>query len=130
MPEISDTTLATLLSKVDTLQDQITTVVNAVATLTLSMSSSTPAAADDRRPTVTKVDPKRAKLSFTSVKDQPNAYSVVVSKQYFETVITSFPDLGYNRWVPVKNQANTSFCLLYTSPSPRDLSTSRMPSSA
>ena len=25
---------------------------------------------------------------------------------------------------------HTSFCLLYTSPSPRDLSTSRMPSSA
>ena len=32
------------------------------------------------------------------------------------------------RWTEVKRQATT--CLLYTSPSPRDLSTSRMPSSA
>jgi len=31
---------------------------------------------------------------------------------------------------PSVKQALTSFCLLYTSPSPRDLSTSRMPSSA
>ena len=30
----------------------------------------------------------------------------------------------------VKNNGQTSSCLLYTSPSPRDLSTSRMPSSA
>ena len=31
---------------------------------------------------------------------------------------------------PVKGQTPFSACLLYTSPSPRDLSTSRMPSSA
>ena len=30
----------------------------------------------------------------------------------------------------VPSALNGSFCLLYTSPSPRDLSTSRMPSSA
>ena len=30
----------------------------------------------------------------------------------------------------VANNKNASSCLLYTSPSPRDLSTSRMPSSA
>ena len=29
-----------------------------------------------------------------------------------------------------KNELNVNCCLLYTSPSPRDLSTSRMPSSA
>ena len=31
--------------------------------------------------------------------------------------------------IQIRN-ANNNFCLLYTSPSPRDLSTSRMPSSA
>ena len=30
----------------------------------------------------------------------------------------------------MRNEAHIKFCLLYTSPSPRDLSTSRMPSSA
>ena len=30
----------------------------------------------------------------------------------------------------IANEAGIKFCLLYTSPSPRDLSTSRMPSSA
>ena len=45
---------------------------------------------------------------------------------------------GHAVWVPgeiphscrVTKNADTCFCLLYTSPSPRDLSTSRMPSSA
>ena len=32
--------------------------------------------------------------------------------------------------VPSQKQGQIAFCLLYTSPSPRDLSTSRMPSSA
>ena len=35
-----------------------------------------------------------------------------------------------NRVVPDKEVTDKSICLLYTSPSPRDLSTSRMPSSA
>ena len=34
---------------------------------------------------------------------------------------------SFQRWL---TQRQTSICLLYTSPSPRDLSTSRMPSSA
>ena len=33
-------------------------------------------------------------------------------------------------WLPILSQVKTSACLLYTSPSPRDLSTSRMLSSA
>ena len=41
---------------------------------------------------------------------------------------TLLPD---GRWVPKPDPtAYTYICLLYTSPSPRDLSTSRMPSSA
>ena len=39
--------------------------------------------------------------------------------------IASWTEIGANLRTP-----NYSFCLLYTSPSPRDLSTSRMPSSA
>ena len=46
-------------------------------------------------------------------------------------------DAGFNRVVPNVWSRGTTFhrsrfapCLLYTSPSPRDLSTSRMPSSA
>ena len=40
-----------------------------------------------------------------------------------------------DQWMPsittvVGNQSKHGICLLYTSPSPRDLSTSRMPSSA
>ena len=34
------------------------------------------------------------------------------------------------KWAPVKGTRKYNNCLLYTSPSPRDLSTSRMPSSA
>ena len=34
----------------------------------------------------------------------------------------------FNKWL--QGQMKTRGCLLYTSPSPRDLSTSRMPSSA
>ena len=36
----------------------------------------------------------------------------------------------YGNQTPINQTANISVCLLYTSPSPRDLSTSRMPSSA
>ena len=49
--------------------------------------------------------------------------------------------MGYGRWVRVgvrvgmgcemgMGEDESGVCLLYTSPSPRDLSTSRMPSSA
>ena len=40
-----------------------------------------------------------------------------------------FEDLHDSGAMPTA-QIQTKFCLLYTSPSPRDLSTSRMPSSA
>ena len=41
------------------------------------------------------------------------------------------PDIGYDgRTVPLIAQANVNICLLYTSPSPRDATLSRMPSSA
>ena len=43
-----------------------------------------------------------------------------------ETVVDTEPDLGYIH----RGVEKICDCLLYTSPSPRDLSTSRMPSSA
>ena len=46
--------------------------------------------------------------------------------QYYQT-----PDLGFDLWYRQNNiDIDFNSCLLYTSPSPRDLSTSRMPSSA
>ena len=38
--------------------------------------------------------------------------------------------LGYMNKEALENTINTNFCLLYTSPSPRDMRRSRMPSSA
>ena len=40
------------------------------------------------------------------------------------------PDYQVSAWVLAQKEAPYEPCLLYTSPSPRDLSTSRMPSSA
>ena len=37
---------------------------------------------------------------------------------------------GSQKWVKLNNHENNIICLLYTSPSPRDISGSRMPSSA
>ena len=54
--------------------------------------------------------------------------------QDFLSVLDQFPE--FDCYVPprkeldITNQEQVEGCLLYTSPSPRDLSTSRMPSSA
>ena len=40
------------------------------------------------------------------------------------------PSQIFLTWVKARDHNTGNFCLLYTSPSPRDLSTSRMPSSA
>ena len=44
--------------------------------------------------------------------------------------IHQYPELSNREYRTAKKVENHLFCLLYTSPSPRDLSTSRMPSSA
>ena len=46
----------------------------------------------------------------------------------FGITITHLPPFGNGQQIPIQGFINA--CLLYTSPSPRDLSTSRMPSSA
>ena len=43
---------------------------------------------------------------------------------------TSHVTMPYHRLLDEAMEADRAVCLLYTSPSPRDLSTSRMPSSA
>ena len=48
----------------------------------------------------------------------------------FETVIGGFPEERQHADKNFAFDENGNICLLYTSPSPRDLSTSRMPSSA
>ena len=56
---------------------------------------------------------------------------VDLSRQYLnDSVMAHLQDFGDSRGLADKISALFAGCLLYTSPSPRDLSTSRMPSSA
>ena len=72
-------------------------------------------------------------------REAPVLLSVQDGEYYFLASING--DTAYQAWSsndminwqfhgPVTGSAHTTGCLLYTSPSPRDLSTSRMPSSA
>ena len=66
-------------------------------------------------------------------------YNVRISKEGFETLKTHrklqgpwYDKFPFDFFAQILNpkKIQDSYCLLYTSPSPRDLSTSRMPSSA
>ena len=48
----------------------------------------------------------------------------------FSNIIYEFKKRDKNKPLILMGSEHNHFCLLYTSPSPRDLSTSRMPSSA
>jgi len=61
------------------------------------------------------------RISFETGKLAKQAHGAVLA-QYGETVVLAPVVSAYD--------ARPNICLLYTSPSPRDLSTSRMPSSA
>ena len=52
----------------------------------------------------------------------------LLEAQSFDENHFGFPEIYYD--IMESDQARIGACLLYTSPSPRDLSTSRMPSSA
>ena len=56
--------------------------------------------------------------------------AVLVGVLLATTVVAGFHDVRIELEGTVVGSAKTTGCLLYTSPSPRDLSTSRMPSSA
>ena len=49
---------------------------------------------------------------------------------FLRSFLSEFKDWKYSRDLFQLNDKGHGSCLLYTSPSPRDLSTSRMPSSA
>ena len=53
-----------------------------------------------------------------------------LAAELLEGMRTSFFDCAWAQWTGGRVDAPRGSCLLYTSPSPRDLSTSRMPSSA
>ena len=57
-------------------------------------------------------------------------YSTHIERRITRTVMVGDVAIGSDYPVRVQSMINEDTCLLYTSPSPRDLSTSRMPSSA
>ena len=78
---------------------------------------------------------------------QPGTYNITLQRRADYSLLLQFKDsdddaidlTGYTAYAQVWNEGRTTkyadfaiayTCLLYTSPSPRDLSTSRMPSSA
>ena len=64
------------------------------------------------------------------VKDNnTNLYSIFIAKNKVRDAFSSLYNSYKINWIGA-NRAFFNICLLYTSPSPRDLSTSRMPSSA
>ena len=59
------------------------------------------------------------------------ALSFDEARKYVEMNIRQYQKIGYGRYaVRLKEKAKLIGCLLYTSPSPRDMRRSRMPSSA
>ena len=53
-----------------------------------------------------------------------------INKTYYSKNRSNLTSLANNKMTKTISYGNSNACLLYTSPSPRDLSTSRMPSSA
>ena len=77
--------------------------------------------------------------------DRGNKAKVILSDPLFQEAFDQLRELYMNAWeqttikdsdtrerlwMMIANLGDVKACLLYTSPSPRDLSTSRMPSSA
>ena len=56
--------------------------------------------------------------------------SPAITKSYAKKMETISPFELKNKLIEMADESIKKICLLYTSPSPRDLSTSRMPSSA
>ena len=57
-------------------------------------------------------------------------YISLQTEDQVDLIMSALPNLEYLNGLAVDRDALQEDCLLYTSPSPRDLSTSRMPSSA
>ena len=67
-------------------------------------------------------------LPLTAQNTKVKSEEVTVKAMTYNTY--SGRKMGIDKIADVINKENPDICLLYTSPSPRDLSTSRMPSSA
>ena len=66
-----------------------------------------------------------------SINDDIHVDDVVVDgRKYFDAVVGEERAFDMPEYLTYMNSLPARVCLLYTSPSPRDLSTSRMPSSA
>ena len=74
-----------------------------------------------------KLNPNRCKCSEIPIKDYPTAYDGKVI-QLLSGEWVALSSLPYT--APERFKCPHEFCLLYTSPSPRDQRGSRMPSSA
>ena len=75
----------------------------------------------------------RINADFLSSKMSEEEVLKIIKEVYekFDLVLDPHSAIGYGAFDKVNiSGQNIVFCLLYTSPSPRDLSTSRMPSSA
>ena len=68
--------------------------------------------------------------SIEEIERQTNAYFVVRSDDPVWQSILTLKTISIDVLPPTIDRSLGAYCLLYTSPSPRDLSTSRMPSSA
>ena len=74
---------------------------------------------------------KKVVLAYSGGVDTSVCIPYLKQEWGVEDVITFAADLGQgDELEPIRQKALDAGCLLYTSPSPRDLSTSRMPSSA
>ena len=71
-------------------------------------------------------------IAVISMNDPSQAQNVLnkVIQEEFESVFEQVSNDKELKGLIFKSHKPKCFCLLYTSPSPRDLSTSRMPSSA
>ena len=72
--------------------------------------------------------------TVTNIEKEDGVFTVISSKSKYRAknviLATGFYGLPYKMNVKGEDLPKVKHCLLYTSPSPRDLSTSRMPSSA
>ena len=76
-------------------------------------------------------------LQFSGIKEGIENSNYLLETQNFKYILTIFEKRTNENDLPYffilmnhLSESKTKCCLLYTSPSPRDLSTSRMPSSA
>ena len=66
----------------------------------------------------------------TAIEEDMMDDSIISFRSSLRNVASRFPDSEFDQFVKNKRKEIHKYCLLYTSPSPRDATLSRMPSSA